>query len=102
MSIATPWGRSQGIVPTSVAGIDFVHTSSHGGYWVSSEHADSMADHVGVCTGAGIPDETRGGTWWEEDCAWAFVAKAFPDAFPSEAQDVADRTISMLQEWKKR
>ena len=99
IKLPTPWGDSQGCVETDVKGIEFHHTSSHGGYWVSPELAPQLADKVGACIGAGLDDPSgRGGTWWEEDCAWAFVALAFPEAFPSEeAQKAARNTMRSLR-----
>lgn len=36
--------------------------------------------------------------WYEEDCAWACVALAFPDRFPAEAQEHARNTLAFILE----
>lgn len=102
MKIQTPWGISEGCVQTDVEGIEFHHTASHGGYWVSDELSGKLVDSKGEAIGAGLEAGSRGGTWWEEDCSWAFVARAFPDAFPPEAQADAIRTLQWLTEGSKR
>src|ERR1035438_5453954 len=66
VSTSTPWGPSQqsksygpGIVSYSCAG--------HGGFHVSPTLNAAMPDYLRYPEG-----------WYEEDCAWALVALAFP------------------------
>ncbi len=98
IGISTPWGVSQSGVETDVKGIEFHSTASHGGYWVSPELSPKLAEDYGSATGAGLPDPIRSGTWWEEDCAWAFVALAFPAAFPPHAQTEARSMVRWIKE----
>lgn len=89
----TPWGRSQGCEPTGFAGIEFYWTEGHGGYYVSRARTQDMRRHRPEAMAHCIEDERTRGTWWEEDCAWAWVALVFPEAFPPEAQAAAERTV---------
>ena len=95
MSLTTPWGPSQGCSPTKLKGIEFHHTASHGGLRVSPDLRGKLKQHEGKCIGAGFvgPD---GSTWWEEDCAAAFVIVEYPEAFEPESQEMARRSIEWL------
>ena len=66
----SPWGVIDDVTPVAV-GIDQVGTPGHGGVQHSTERNRAV-------------DEAwrRPGGWYEEDCEWAIVAMAFPDAFP--------------------
>lgn len=105
MTIQTPWGTSQDIEQTGEAGIAFVSTASHGGYLLDVRHTKAMREGMpsafGRCIGAGIMAED-GGSWWEEDCAWAYVCRAFPEAFPAMAHEAAEKTIEWIEREPKR
>ena len=81
MATSTPWGLSQqsksygpGIVSYSCAG--------HGGFHVSPTLNATMPDYLRYPEG-----------WYEEDCAWALVALAFPDRFTSKDLEHAKDTV---------
>ena len=96
----TPWGESQSI--TEVAeGVQFVKTSSHGGYKLSTERLQQMPDCLKATTAF-----YKGDGWFEEDCEWARVALAFPSLFPPKAIPAAEATMrsvypQILQEFKR-
>jgi hypothetical protein len=87
----TPWGRADHTEDMG-QGIMSVSTSSHGGIFVPLELLDK------------IPPEGRafakrwGGSeqWYEEDCAWAYVALAFPELFSEPNRDAARRTMDWI------
>lgn len=92
--MTSPWGYSESV--TRVAdGVEFHETASHGGYRLSAERRAKVE--------AMFPERRGqpfyfGGEWFEEDCEWAYVAKAFPELFPSEAQPEADAMLRWLAE----
>lgn len=80
----SPWGGVQ--TATEIApGIWQVSTASHGGLKLSRQRNAAMPVYM----------RTPGG-WYEEDCAWALVAVAFPAAF--KAADVTAATDT-LRNW---
>lgn len=78
---STPWGPSQ---QTTVYadGVGCHSTASHGGFHLDAAHNTKV--HRNLCV--------RGG-WYEEDCAWAAVAQAFPELFTDYERCLADNTI---------
>ena len=86
---ATPWG-----VPDSVrciaAGIWWVSTPSHGGYWLSPDRLAAMPEPFKVLKTFG----SVGPQWFEEDCDWAIVALAFPAEM---AVEPAERNAEMFR-----
>jgi hypothetical protein len=78
---STPWGTSQHAT-IYADGVICHSTASHGGFHLDAEHNAKV--HPGL--------RTRGG-WYEEDCAWAAVAQAFPELFTDYERRCADRTI---------
>lgn len=90
MDIYTPWGYADSIKNIGL-GIQFVSTPSHGGYKVPVELLSKIDQKAFESKSWGA--QRRAG-WFEEDCDWAYVAKAFPDLFPSEAQQEADNVLA--------
>jgi hypothetical protein len=77
----TPWGTSQHATIYADGGICH-STASHGGFHLDAGHNAKV--YPGL--------RTRGG-WYEEDCAWAAVAQAFPELFTDYELRCADKTI---------
>lgn len=85
---SSPWGHVQTITLV-VDGITQVHTAEHGGLWVSRSRLDQMPAALRSCnTYSGA-----GGPWFEEDCEFALVVAAFPDAFTPRLCHAAAATI---------
>lgn len=81
----SPWGQIQHV--THIAdGIWQVHTASHGGIKLSHQRFAAMPR-------AWRSTPYSGDGWFEEDCDWAFVALAFPDAFSANEVEEARQTI---------
>ncbi|WP_348652008.1 hypothetical protein [Rhizobium sp. 007] len=78
---STPWGLSQHAV--AYADGTVVHsTTSHGGFALTAER------------NAGVPVLLRSSDgYYEEDCAWAAVAIAFPEIFTDLEKRHADETL---------
>lgn len=82
----TPWGESQ-LIEVLGDGILSVSTASHGGIYVPKallnriplRHQEYAARWSGDLQ------------WYEEDCAWAAVALAFPEKFSAEVVEQAAR-----------
>jgi hypothetical protein len=88
----TPWGWADSVttIGRGVQRIYFCSTPSHGGYYVP----DSMLESVRP-EGQKYAQHWSGDKhWFEEDCAWCFVAEAFPNLFPAEA---IERAKSLVQ-----
>jgi len=80
----TPWGASQ--TTTRYAdGIVAHSTAGHGGFVLAPER--NLKIHPALRNAAGF---------YEEDCAWAAVAQAFPDVFTDYENRCADKT---LRDW---
>lgn len=77
----TPWGVSQGATRYA-EGVLSHSTAGHGGFALSPEHNAQI--HPSLRTADGF---------YEEDCAWAAVAQAFPDLFTDLERSSADATI---------
>lgn len=77
---STPWGESEHAVEVA-PGIVFHETASHGGYYVDAErlHKIPLRHQAYAKRWSGSR------SWYEEDCAWAAVCLAYPEAFPPEA-----------------
>ena len=85
--VSTPWGVSDYGGREVAPGITKHSTPSHGGYHLSPERMARLRHKFpGFKTFAGGP-------WFEEDCDWAIVCLAFPEAFPAEALPHAETTI---------
>lgn len=87
--IDTPWGKAD-FATVFGDGITFYSTPGHGGFRLSPErNAELLRKFPGFRTFSGAVG------WYEEDCDWAAVALAFPEAFPevapSEAQSIFDQ-----------
>lgn len=78
---STPWGTSQHAT-IYAEGVICHSTASHGGFHLDAEHNAKVHPSL----------RTHGG-WYEEDCAWAAVAQAFPELFTDYERRCADRTI---------
>ena len=77
----TPWGVSQGATVYS-DGVVVHSAAGHGGFHLDAAH------NAKVHPALRAPDG-----WYEEDCAWAAVAQAFPELFTEYERRCADRTI---------
>lgn len=83
----TPWGHADH-VQWIADGIAHVFTSSHGGFYVSSERLDALpVPFRKFVPFAKLPN------WFEEDCDWAVVTLAFPDLFPQDTLRAAVQTV---------
>lgn len=80
----TPWGESQSVEDIGL-GIWFVTTAGHGGYYVPASLLHQIPAEHRAYAKRWSGDER----WFEEDCAWAAVALAFPQLFPAAAQPLA-------------
>ena len=83
----TPWGTAE-LATRYAAGVWFVQTPSHGGFHVAKDRLPQMQPPLRQMANAG---------WFEEDCAWAAVAVAFPHLF--KAEDV-ERAWQTLKHWE--
>ena len=86
---STPWGMAQSTTIYG-PGIRKHATASHGGFEL--DHDRNRHVHEALRTGG----------WYEEDCAWAAVAVAFPELFTTYERRQAERTIrhSMPEAWE--
>lgn len=91
-TMMTPWGRAQ-THENIGRGIMHVTTAGHGGYFVPEYMLGSIPENRRNFAAAWSGSEQ----WYEEDCAWAAVALAFPDTFPPEAQESARRTLEVCK-----
>jgi hypothetical protein len=82
----TPWGKSDSVTELG-AGIQFVTTAGHGGYYVPPA-LNSLVPMA--WRDASFNAQGRFG-WYEEDCDWSMVALTFPTIFPPAAIDAAKR-----------
>jgi len=75
MATHTPWGASDSADHIAPGIVNYT-TASHGGVHVSARRLAAMptAWHLSEWAPAG---------WYEEDCDWALVVLAFPEAFAS-------------------
>lgn len=81
VTVPTPWGASQHAV-VYADGVIRHSTASHGGFLLSAERNASIPVFIRSPEGA-----------YEEDCAWAVVANAFPDLFTNYEKHHADETL---------
>lgn len=91
--IATPWGFSDHVVPLGDRGILSVGTPSHGGIFVPLDLLDEIP-------GDGLAYAKRWSgseQWFEEDCAWAFVAATFTELFPEGAVTAAKGIVKGIR-----
>ncbi len=79
--VTTPWGQADH-EKIYAEGIVFYGTPSHGGFKLDRVRNAQMPPAL----------RERGG-WYEEDCAWAKVAYAFPYIFPKEERASAIQTL---------
>lgn len=77
----TPWGVSQGAT-VYAEGVVSHSTAGHGGFKLSAERNRRVH-----------PLLRATGGWYEEDCAWAIVAIAFPELFTGSERRCAERSI---------
>ena len=85
----TPWGRSDHVTDVG-PGVEFHSTPSHGGYWIEREVLDRIPPaHRAYAKRWGGSEQ-----WYEEDVAWAAVARAFPEFFPARALPEAEALIA--------
>ncbi|WP_245443559.1 DUF7007 domain-containing protein [Rhizobium phaseoli] len=80
---STPWGQSQHAVVYG-AGIVFHHTASHGGFELTADR------------NTGIHRLQSDNGFYEEDCAWAAVAAAFPKLFTDLERRDADEILKQV------
>lgn len=92
-TLRTPWGQADS-VREYPNGIRWVGTPSHGGFWVPAKVLAAIPEmhQLYALKWSGSRQ------WYEEDCAWACVALAFPEFFTVEdlsaARDTVRRWIS--------
>ena len=81
----TPWGPAQSADDIG-EGIYHVTTAGHGGYYVPTPKLRAIPEHAQRYAAQWSGSRN----WYEEDCAWAAVALAFPHLFPARALPVAE------------
>jgi hypothetical protein len=88
MALQTPWGMADCVVTLGEVtengcsyAILSVSTPSHGGIYVPP----ALLHHIPEHHRAYAKKWSRSESWYEEDCAWAAVALAFPQLFPAAA-----------------
>ena len=72
----TPWGQAQTIETEAGPGLQFVSTSSHGGYHLSRDRAQVLRE-----TWPGFRSWTGSDEWLEEDCDAAAAVLLWPELF---------------------
>lgn len=77
----SPWGAIDHVEKIA-EGIEFVSTSSHGGFHLSPERLLEMPKEL-----------SNNSPWYEEDCEYGLVICAFPDCFSKEEFDSAKQTV---------
>jgi hypothetical protein len=88
----TPWGQSQTVTKLGQDGIVSVSKAGHGGIYVPGPLLRM------------IPVEQQGYAaawsgsvnWYEEDCAWCYVALAFPGLFTAKEIEAARETAEWI------
>ena len=81
----TPWGRAEDVT-TYGPGVQFYSCPDHGGFQLNEQRRRAVERLFPRCVPV-IAHE-----WFEEDCAWALVALAFPSLFDRDALEMAMRT----------
>jgi hypothetical protein len=79
-----PWGQSQHTVVYG-SGVVFHHTASHGGFELSADRNAEVHHLLRSDNG-----------FYEEDCAWAAVAAAFPELFTDLERRGADEILKQV------
>lgn len=88
----TPWDFAQTVRDYGL-GIKCYTTASHGGFFVPIELMDRVS-----AWGRKYAERWSGSQlWFEEDCAWAYVADAFPELFGDEEKAAAIKTIEWIR-----
>lgn len=78
VSMSTPWGSAQHV--TKIAdGIEFVSTAGHGGFCLSNERQQVLAQRFPK-----FKPFTGNRMWLEEDCDALLVYVLFPEYFDQE------------------
>lgn len=84
----SPWGpvqQSKELAP----GIWQASTAGHGGIILSQERLAAMPAHLKINAYGKGPN-------FEEDCEWALVCLAFPEAFSEASRYAAGRTVKSM------
>jgi hypothetical protein len=93
---ATPWGAAQSVHVVECEGLAIVKvsTASHGGIYVPGALLARIPEV------AQLYAQSWSGSrhWYEEDCAWAFVALSLPEFFSAREIEAAIATIEWLDE----
>ena len=99
----SPWGQIDNTQKTSVSGVMFVDTPSHGGYRVTAKRAKEM--HPALFDLA--IDYGSRYYWFEEDCDWVAVVITWPELghsglFPELLADSSIRAnaLKSLRYWQ--
>jgi len=88
----TPWGTADYITDIG-QGVLSVGTPSHGGF-----HVPKALLHRIPAEGQEYAERWSGSAqWYEEDCAWAYVALALPEFFSDEDREHAKSTLGWLE-----
>jgi len=96
-TISTPWGVANHVAPVGTDGILRVDTPSHGGYFVP----DALLHRIPAAHRAYADRVSGSANWYEEDCAWACVAVAFPEHFEGTARGWDGEEINILDEARR-
>jgi hypothetical protein len=89
---STPWGKADSVTNFG-NGLKFYTTPSHGGFHV----AKSLFNRIPIKHREYAERWVRGlKGWFEEDCAWAFLAIDLPEFFHEEERLAAMEVINWL------
>ena len=91
----TPWGKSDRVEwnKQGDVAIAYVTTPSHGGWYIPLEHLHRLSEKAKAYALTWSGSEQ----WYEEDCAWAYVAEAFPEMFTPEERFNAEKTLNWIE-----
>ncbi len=81
----SPWGPIDFVAALGADGIVTVSTPGHGGLFVPA----ALLDRIPAAHRSYAAKWSGSDQWYEEDCAWAAVALAFPWLFDQHDADVA-------------
>lgn len=106
MGIQTPWGFSDG-QHKQAEGMIWYDTPSHGGLKITPELVEKIPAYLMPPKNYAWYEDICWNGWFEEDCEWARVGLAFPEAFTAKEVKAAEDTVSwtwpdLWEEYKQR
>lgn len=96
---ATPWGAADHVTTIErQSGVIFkVSTPGHGGYYVP----DALLTRIPMAGRRYAQQWSGSPNWFEEDCAWAYVAINLPEFFDERAIQAARDTLVFIERESK-